>query len=87
MIVIGLFTTPIMLLKDTPVDSLIIIGLQGRYFLPLAPLAFLMLPRPVVLLNWLGQKQTKIVQGILYIGFIALSCGEIAYLLRLYLWR
>lgn len=86
-IVIGLFTTPIMLLKDTPMDSLVIVGLQGRYFLPLAPLAFLMLPRPVVLLNRLGQKQTKIVQRILYIGFIALSCGEIAYLLRLYLRR
>lgn len=44
-IIIGLISTPAMLLSFTTLDFSTIRGLQGRYFLPLLPLAYLLLSK------------------------------------------
>lgn len=56
-ILMTLIMTAVMLLKDTLTGSVVVSGIQGRYFLPILPLVFLLLPKWKS--DWIGGQLTE----------------------------
>ena len=90
-----LLLTPVMLLSDTPDDYVLIMGVQGRYFRPMAPLAVMLI---VGITEFIGSKTDK--AGLSKItdkagliknaGLIIFAIGQVASIIamnRLYLGR
>jgi len=81
--VFDLLFTPVMLLSDTPDDYVLIMGVQGRYFRPLAPLIIMLF---VGLCEMAGSKLEpksleKIKSGagvIRNTGFVIFAAGSVA---------
>lgn len=87
--------TPAMLLKDTPLDYSLIMGVQGRYFKPLAPLVIMLM---IGLCEFAGSKLEKksleqisgkagIVKSFGLILFAAGSAASVIAMVNLYLGR
>ena len=85
-IMVGIISTPAMLLSWTNVGSKTIEGLQGRYYLPLLPLLYLVLTK-FSLHNPMDEEQKSVVQKKIIIWYLGISCLAIFYMLRLYVTR
>ena len=88
-ILLVLFTLPIMLLSWTPVDSQLILGLQGRYYLPVVPLAFIIIShsiRSFISDNIVLKYKDDVIPSC-YILFSELSVISVLYIMNLYLTR
>lgn len=83
-IIIGLLFTPAMLLRETSADSHIIIGLQGRYFLPILPLVFFVLTKFSL---HDPEKNNKEITGKGIMWLSVVLCMFIYYLMTMYLTR
>ena len=82
------FTMPAMLLSWTPAGSDMILGLQGRYFLPVLPLIFFVFTKFSVRVRTDSSRERITGLGRKYmIWFAALSCLCVYFMMRLYLTR
>lgn len=86
-----MFVMPAMLLKDTSKYSATIGGLQGRYYLPILVLAFMLTTKFTFHIQNLyfgttNDKQISIKNKCLYM-FCVISCLSVYYMMRLYLRR
>ena len=89
-----LFLTPVMLLKDTPVDYVLIMGVQGRYFRPMAAFILILLAGLKDKIEdkagaklTLSQDKAQLVMLVSQIGFALASAGIIISLALKYLSR
>lgn len=91
-IVLTLITTPAMLLSFTDKGSKVILGLQGRYFLPLAVILLLLLTK-FSLHNIGGRiisegtEERSSIKSKLFYTYGMLLCAALYYMMRLYLTR
>lgn len=85
-VLIGLLTTPAMLLMEVERGSRQIEGVQGRYYLPLLPLVLYILTKPSgrVIRDDRGMARS---QRHAAAAFAVVSCIAVYYLMRLYLTR
>lgn len=89
-IFLGFFFTPVMLLSWTDVGSSIILGLQGRYFLPFLPLIMIVITKFRLHAETNEDKhalQRQEVSRLCYKIYAFLSCLSVYYMMRLYLTR
>ena len=84
-LVIGILCIPAMLLSWTYVDSHMILGLQGRYFLPLLPIFYYVTTK--FALHAYGKQNHYLImkKGIIWMSF--LSSIFVYYMMKLYLTR
>lgn len=88
-IFIEIYFTPVMLLSWTPIGSIRIEGLQGRYYLPVLPI-FIFIFTKFKLVNSTdisSSAKIKAIQTTCYKWITILSCVCVYYLLRTYLVR
>lgn len=93
--VLDLLLTPVMLLSDTPDDYTLIMGVQGRYFRPIAPLVIMLFVGICELFaSKLEKKSLEKITGkaglIKNAGLILFAVGQVASIIamiRLYLGR
>ena len=87
-VIIALLATPAMLLKDTAVGADVIAGIQGRYFLPVFPLVFILISYA-----WpLGKRREWKIKDIplsqiLLLGFGALDAYFVFHTMQVFLSR
>ncbi len=82
------FTMPAMLLSWTSAGSDMIMGLQGRYFLPVLPLIFFVFTKFTVRVRTDSSRERITGIGRKYmIWFAVLSCLCVYFMMRLYLTR
>jgi uncharacterized membrane protein len=92
-ILMVLLFTPIMLLSNTPKESPTIIGLQGRYFLPVLPLIILIISEINSKMIKLDIEKKKFfqhqlaMQSYCLMAFSILSSIVVCFLLKVYLTR
>ena len=92
---LDLLLTPVMLLSDTPDDYTLIMGVQGRYFRPIAPLVIMLFTGLCELFaSKLEKKSLEKITGkaglIKNCGLILFAIGQVASIIamnRLYLGR
>ena len=86
-IIISMASTPAMLLSFTNEGSRLVEGLQGRYYIPIIPLAVLLVTKGRFKQAWSSNSTSTAISGVIVKVYCLISLVAVYYLLRQYLLR